>query len=138
MALIPLHIGHLLQRPARQWLLPAMLSLVSTGVDASMLSLPTADSLSGQWQVISAKGQCPLTLSKEPGNPHHRDYVLEVSRATQVCDALDKATGWRPTPDGITLTDAEGAMVVFFSRRAEGHYVASRNALELTRQTDDQ
>ncbi|MGJ8515133.1 AprI/Inh family metalloprotease inhibitor [Carnimonas bestiolae] len=97
---------------------------------ASMLPLPSPQSLSGEWQLSSAEGECQLEFMLSP-NSRFRDFQLD--RKAGQCSAIDEATGWRPTPDGITLTDSNGGRVAFFARDGKAHYVARQQQLALTR-----
>ncbi len=86
---------------------------------ASSLRLPSAAELSGQWVLSSGEKQCELQLKTD---------VLDSTtwRLTTDSDCVrhllpDVPQGWRPTPDGLTLTQHDGSAVAFFSRQQQ-HY----------------
>ncbi|MCC8364775.1 protease inhibitor Inh/omp19 family protein [Xenorhabdus sp. PB61.4] len=80
---------------------------------ASSLNLPEPTELTGIWQVTDKHQVCSIELT-DVRLPEGSIWALKSD------DCLTKmignpVTGWRATPDGITLTDATGYGLAFFS-----------------------
>ncbi|MCW6568608.1 protease inhibitor Inh/omp19 family protein [Yersinia ruckeri] len=101
-----------------------VLTLMSSGeIMASSLVLPKVGDLSGQWQLqLNASGAktCDIELKNTPITP---DLTWHASGDTDCLSQLlgSAPQGWRPTPDGIMLTDETGSAVAFFERAQNGY-----------------
>ncbi|MEH2920300.1 protease inhibitor Inh/omp19 family protein [Samsonia erythrinae] len=86
---------------------------------ASSLKLPSASELSGVWQLRGGEQQCDVVLRDMP----LVDNTWRLDGDAQCLKTLlpDVPAGWRPTPDGITLTREQGQAVAFFSKGKEGY-----------------
>ncbi|KFX06975.1 proteinase inhibitor [Pectobacterium betavasculorum] len=86
---------------------------------ASSLKLPSASELSGVWQLRDGEQECEVVLHSTP----LVDNTWRLDGDAQCLKALlsDVPAGWRPTPDGITLTREQGDSVAFFSKEIKGY-----------------
>lgn len=102
----------------------AISTLMSSGaIMASSLVLPNASDLSGQWQLqlnSSVVKVCGIELKSTAIKPNLTWHASgESSCLKQLLGSAPQ--GWRPTPDGITLTDGTGNALAFFERVQEGY-----------------
>ncbi|WP_081642319.1 protease inhibitor Inh/omp19 family protein [Dickeya chrysanthemi] len=103
----------------KQLIIATLLGVLSGGCMASSLRLPSAAELSGEWVLSDAEQRCDIRLKTD---------VLDSTTWTLSGDSAclntllpEVPAGWRPTPDGLTLTQADGSAVAFFSRNRD-HY----------------
>ncbi|CNE39896.1 protease inhibitor Inh/omp19 family protein [Yersinia nurmii] len=101
-----------------------LLTSISSGeIMASSQVLPKASDLSGQWQVQlnkSAEKACSIELQSTAIKPNLTWHASgDVACLEQLLGSAPQ--GWRPTPDGITLTDKTGGAVAFFERTQDGY-----------------
>nr|WP_232427836.1 protease inhibitor Inh/omp19 family protein [Pectobacterium parmentieri] len=103
----------------KKLIIAALLSAISGGCMASSLKLPSASELSGVWQLRGGEQQCEVVLQNTP----LVDSTWRLDGDAQCLKVLlsEVPAGWRPTPDGITLTKAQGQTVAFFSKEKEGY-----------------
>nr|WP_237028284.1 protease inhibitor Inh/omp19 family protein [Pectobacterium carotovorum] len=103
----------------KKLIIAALLSAISGGCMASSLKLPSASELSGVWQLRGGEQQCEVVLHNTP----LVDNTWRFEGDAPCLKALlpDVPAGWRPTPDGITLTKEQGQSVAFFSKEKEGY-----------------
>ncbi|MCL6407699.1 protease inhibitor Inh/omp19 family protein [Dickeya dadantii] len=101
----------------KQLIIATLLSALSGGCMASSLRLPSAAELSGQWVLSGAEQHCDIRLNTD---------VLDGTTWKLAGDSAclqkllpEAPVGWRPTPDGLTLTQADGSAVAFFSRNRD-------------------
>lgn len=100
-------------------IIAAMLSAISGGAMASSLKLPSANELSGEWQLRSEEQQCEIVLR----DTRLAEGIWRLEGDAHCLNALFASVpvGWRPAPDGITLTREHGQSVAFFSKEKEGY-----------------
>lgn len=90
---------------------------------ANSLPLPAPEQLAGQWQLSlewpneAAQRHC-LTLEATASSVRNT-FVLHT--ADHPIHGAAPLKGWRPTPDGVSLTDKEGATVLFLSSAPQGY-----------------
>ncbi|MDX7998773.1 proteinase inhibitor [Xenorhabdus sp. Reich] len=84
---------------------------------ASSLRLPPADELKGFWQLSDGHQLCSIELT-DTRLPEGSIWAL--NGAPCLTELLGESVeGWRPTPDGITLTDDDGNSLAFFGHESE-------------------
>ncbi|MBP2850105.1 protease inhibitor Inh/omp19 family protein [Dickeya oryzae] len=101
----------------KKLIIATLLSALSGGCMASSLRLPSAAELSGEWVLSGTEQHCDIRLNTE---------VLDSTTWRLVGDTTclqtllpEAPVGWRPTPDGVTLTQSDGSAVAFFSRNRD-------------------
>lgn len=95
-------------------IIAALFSII-TGVGmASIIRLPSAEELSGSWRLSGTDLHCDLVLHTTPLTEN--TWRLEGDVRCLQALLAGVPVGWRPTPDGITLTREQGRTVAFFSR----------------------
>ncbi|MDX7987867.1 proteinase inhibitor [Xenorhabdus sp. 12] len=84
---------------------------------ASSLRLPPADELKGLWQLTDGHQVCNIELT-DARLPEGSIWSLKSDSC--VTALIGQAVeGWRPTPDGLTLTDDDGNSLAFFAHESE-------------------
>ncbi|PHM48655.1 protease inhibitor Inh/omp19 family protein [Xenorhabdus miraniensis] len=89
---------------------------------ASSLRLPPADELKGLWQLSDGQQVCRVELT-DTRLPEGSIWALK-SDACATALFGQPVEGWRPAPDGITLTDDDGNSLAFFGHESEEQWVA--------------
>ncbi|PHM28949.1 protease inhibitor Inh/omp19 family protein [Xenorhabdus budapestensis] len=84
---------------------------------ASSLNLPKPTELTGIWQISDKHQVCSVELT-DTRLPEGSIWALK-SDACLTKLVGNTVAGWRPTPDGITLTDADGNSRAFFGQESE-------------------
>ncbi len=82
---------------------------------ASSLRLPQAAELSGLWVLSSGEKQCELQLKTAVLDGTTWQLTADAECVRHLLPGVPQ--GWRPTPDGLTLTQQDGSAVAFFSRQ---------------------
>ncbi|PHM36655.1 AprI/Inh family metalloprotease inhibitor [Xenorhabdus innexi] len=84
---------------------------------ASSLNLPEPTELAGFWQVADKHQVCSIELT-DVRLPEGSIWELKSDDClTELMG--NPVAGWRAAPDGITLTDATGYGLAFFSQESE-------------------
>ncbi|CDG88579.1 protease inhibitor Inh/omp19 family protein [Xenorhabdus bovienii] len=84
---------------------------------ASSLRLPEPAELKGLWQLSDGNQVCSIELT-DTRLPEGSIWALKGdSCLTELM--RNPVEGWRPTPDGITLTDDDGNSLAFFGHESE-------------------
>ena len=99
--------------------------MLSSTTFASSLPLLAPSALKGYWQLNDAEGKAPacnVELSDEliEGTNAYRFTASE--QCLQPLSLTELPVAWRPTPDGMTLTNADGSMVAFLALTAPKRY----------------
>ncbi|MBI6548921.1 AprI/Inh family metalloprotease inhibitor [Xenorhabdus lircayensis] len=84
---------------------------------ASSLRLPTADELKGLWQLSDGHQVCSIALT-DTRLPEGSIWAVKGDFCVTALLG-QPIEGWRPTPDGITLTDDDGNSLAFFEHGSE-------------------
>ncbi|AOM42311.1 protease inhibitor Inh/omp19 family protein [Xenorhabdus hominickii] len=84
---------------------------------ASSLRLPDTEELKGLWQLTDGDQICRIELT-DTRLPEGSIWALKGDPC--VTSLIGQPVeGWRPTPDGLTLTDNEGNSLAFFGHESE-------------------
>ncbi|MBD2781557.1 AprI/Inh family metalloprotease inhibitor [Xenorhabdus szentirmaii] len=84
---------------------------------ADSLRLPSANELKGLWKLSDGHQVCNVELTDTRLQESSIWALKGDSCVTELLGQL--VAGWRPTPDGITVTDSDGNSLAFFSYGAE-------------------
>ncbi|HGE8505072.1 AprI/Inh family metalloprotease inhibitor [Serratia ureilytica] len=103
------------------------MSVLCSSALASSLPLLEPAALKGDWQLAAigdGKAVCEVQLSDEAvANTNAFRFSASAECLQPLALALQTLpVAWRPTPDGMTLTDAEGSMVAFLALTAPKRY----------------
>ncbi|ETS32381.1 protease inhibitor Inh/omp19 family protein [Photorhabdus khanii] len=100
------------------------------GSMASSLHLPYASELKGVWQLSDEHQQCDVSLTDQP-LPEGSIWSLNGDNACLTDMFGEVPAGWRPTPDGITITDEQGSGLAFFAQESDGWFARFAGGREL-------
>lgn len=92
---------------------------------ASSLPLLAPSALKGHWQLTDIEGKtaaCDVELSDEPIASTNAYRFSASPQCLQPLALAELPVAWRPTPDGMTLTNTDGDMVAFLARTALKRY----------------
>lgn len=101
------------------------LSAASKALPMTSPRLPAAEELAGEWRLEWNGDSCAVSLSPIPlaaPPPAGETWSLEVSPGCARNASVAQLGGWRPTSDGIELTDQRGLTRQFLARTAPGTY----------------
>ncbi|TFZ51053.1 peptidase [Serratia proteamaculans] len=99
--------------------------MLSSTTFASSLPLLAPSALKGHWQLNDAEGKtaaCEVELSDELIEGTNAYRFTASAQCLQPLALAELPVAWRPTPDGMTLTNADGGMVAFLALTAPKHY----------------
>jgi hypothetical protein len=99
--------------------------MLSNCTFASSLPLLAPSALKGHWQLIDAEDKaatCNVELSDEPIEGTNAYRFTASAQCLHPLALKELPVAWRPTPDGMTLTNADGSMVAFLALTAPKHY----------------
>lgn len=104
----------------------AVMSLVlCSNTFASSLPLLAPSALKGHWQLTDIEGKvaaCDVELSDERIESTNAYRFTASSQCLQPLALTEVPVAWRPTPDGMTLTNADGSRVAFLALTAPKRY----------------
>ncbi|QDX30073.1 protease inhibitor Inh/omp19 family protein [Dickeya poaceiphila] len=101
----------------KKLIIATLLSALSGGCMASSLRLPSAAELSGEWVLSGTEQHCDIRLSTDVLDS--TTWKLTGNHSCLQALLPQAPVGWRPTPDGLTLTKKDGSAVAFFSRNRD-------------------
>ncbi|WP_201771245.1 protease inhibitor Inh/omp19 family protein [Photorhabdus australis] len=107
------------------------------GSMASSLDLPHASELKGIWQLSDKRQQCDVSLTDQP-LPEGSIWSLNGDNACLADMFGEVPAGWRPTPDGITITDNQGSGLAFFAHESDGWFARFADGRELIMKPGEQ
>ncbi len=98
--------------------------MLSSTSFASSLPLLAPSALKGHWQLNDAENNaaCNVELSDELIEGTNAYRFTASAQCLQPLALAELPVAWRPTPDGMTLTNADGSMVAFLALTAPKHY----------------
>ncbi|MOA20598.1 Proteinase inhibitor precursor [compost metagenome] len=99
--------------------------MLSSTTFASSLPLLAPSALKGHWQLNDAEGKAPacnVELSDELIEGTNAYRFTAEEQCLQPLSLTELPVAWRPTPDGMTLTNADGSMVAFLALTAPKRY----------------
>lgn len=102
-----------------------MSMMLSSTTFASSLPLLAPSALKGHWQLNDAENKaapCEVELSDELIEGTNAYRFTASAQCLQPLALAELPVAWRPTPDGMTLTNADGSMVAFLALTAPKHY----------------
>ncbi|MCA6221545.1 protease inhibitor Inh/omp19 family protein [Photorhabdus antumapuensis] len=100
------------------------------GSMASSLDLPHASELKGMWQLSDKHQQCDVSLTEHP-LPEGSIWSLNGDNDCLAYMFGEVPAGWRPTPDGLTITDEQGSGLAFFAHEPDGWFARFADGREL-------
>ncbi|AOE99280.1 MAG: protease inhibitor Inh/omp19 family protein [Serratia marcescens] len=101
------------------------MSVLCSSALGSSLPLLEPAALKGDWQLAAigdGKTVCEVQLSDEAVANTNAFRFTASAQCLQPLALHALPVAWRPTPDGMTLTDAEGSMVAFLALTAPKRY----------------
>jgi len=101
------------------------MSLLCSSALGSSLPLLEPSALKGRWQLTAIGGEsqaCDVELSDETVANTNAFRFSASAQCLQPLALKETPVAWRPTPDGMTLTNAEGGMVAFLALTAPKRY----------------
>lgn len=117
---------HFLMRALRRASLTGVvMSVLCSSALGSSLPLLEPAALKGDWQLAAigdGKTVCEVQLSDEAVANANAFRFSASAQCLQPLALQTLPVAWRPTPDGMTLTDAEGGMVAFLALTAPKRY----------------
>ena len=99
--------------------------MLSSSTFASSLPLLAPSALKRHWQLIDAEDKtatCNVELSDELIEGSNAYRFTASAQCLQPLALSELPVAWRPTPDGMTLTNADGSMVAFLALTAPKRY----------------
>lgn len=99
--------------------------LLCSNTFASSLPLLAPSALKGHWQLTDTEGKiaaCDVELSDERIESTNAYRFTASSQCLQPLALTELPVAWRPTPDGMTLTNADGSRVAFLALTAPKRY----------------
>ncbi|MDT3250565.1 protease inhibitor Inh/omp19 family protein [Serratia sp. root2] len=99
--------------------------LLCSNTFASSLPLLAPSALKGHWQLTDIEGKiaaCDVELSDERIESTNAYRFTASSQCLQPLALTELPVAWRPTPDGMTLTNADGSRVAFLALTAPKRY----------------
>lgn len=117
---------HFLMRALRRASLTGVvMSVLCSSAPGSSLPLLEPAALKGDWQLAAignGKAVCEVQLSDEAVANTNAFRFSASAECLQPLALQTLPVARRPTPDGMTLTDAEGSMVAFLALTAPKRY----------------
>lgn len=109
----------------RATLTGVVMSLLCSSALGSSLPLPEPSALKGHWRLSAIGGggvACDVELSDEKVADTNAYRFSASPQCLQPLALKEAPVAWRPTPDGMTLTNADGGMVAFLALTAPKRY----------------